>query len=315
METVNIIHGNQLLQAGNIKSAEEIAQKALAKNPLDNEAWELSFDCMMARQEYKAARDKVEQWLALDPGVIAAHECFIQACLYLKDKQACAKAIDTMKSSFPTAIFRIKIYEALYDVHFSNGKKARGIFEELSKEHPDIHAFVKLQADTAYKRDQLFKAFRLYREAIKMDPMHASTWRMYSFDAFHIMRYGEARKAARKALELDPKMTELKLLIRISWLVYFPLFYVSSFLCSTYFYLSEFFGKGVGMVLSFFGGYFLFGPALSYAIRWLSKETGVYISPWYFIGSLFLWIAIEQGTFYLIDNKKMKTKEIKLSDY
>ncbi len=310
----NMLLGQEQLRAGNVRSAENIAARALAVDPLDAEALELRFDCLMFRNDYKVAKKHAEDWLLLDAGVMRAHECFMQAGLHLKDKAGCLKALQTMKDAFPRHVLQIKLYEALCDAHFSNGKKARILFKELAEEYPDMHALVKLQADNAFQQDQMFKAYRLYREAIQMDPTHAWTWRMYAVNAFHTMRYGEARKAARKALEFDPTMVEMKAIINLSWIVYFPIFYLASLFGSTYFFVSEFFGKFAGYVLGALLGYFVYGTLLVKGIRYLSS-IGIDVPFWFLGGGILLWLVIEHGTFHWIDNKKNKVKDVKLSDY
>ncbi|MGH1403929.1 MAG: tetratricopeptide repeat protein [Alphaproteobacteria bacterium] len=314
MGTVNVLSGRHLLNAGNIHAAAEVAQRALSVNPTDCDALELRFDCLFYQKDYKAAREKAEAWLEHDPGVLKAHECLIQALFCLKDKKASRQAVDVLKSGFPLALLQHKLYDALYDVHFSNGKAARKILEELSKEYPEAYALVRLQADAAFQRDQMFMGYRLYREAIKMEPTDALTWRMYAVNAYHLMRYGEARKAARKALELDPSLVEMKLIIRLSWLVYVPVFYLASLLSTSYFCASEFLGKTLGMAVSFFAGYMFFGPLIIKALKWLSLY-GVDVSIWHLLGGICLWIVIEQGTFTMIDKKKVKVKNVELSDY
>jgi len=314
MDAANIILGQQQLRAGNVRAAEKLAIRALSENPKNEAALDLRFDCFIFDGDYQSAKKLAEEWMDLDSANIKAYECLFQAELYLKNKKACENLLGNIKASFPTKTLSIKIREALYDLVFLKGKKARVIFKELSEEYPDIGVFLKLQADTAFKRDQLFTAHRLYREAIQMDPTCAETWYMYSINSFHTMRYGEARKAARQALQLDPKREKIKAIIMLSWIVYIPIFYFASFLGTTYFYISEFFGKLTGTIAAGLAGYFIFGKMMVKGLRWLSSE-GIHINPWLVIGGILLWAAISQGTFYWMGNQKKKIKNIKLSNY
>jgi len=316
MTIQNITVGQAQLNAGNTPAARKVAEAILEQNPLDVQALDLLHDCLIAEKEYIAAKSMVLKWLEQQPQSRNAHQALLTTQLHLDDKKGCLKTFETFKESFPQAVTYIKMMDGILDTRFGNGKRGLKIFTEMREEHPEIGTFVFLQGQVAYNQDRLFAAFKLFRQALALNPEDAAVWRMYAFTAYHLLRYGTARKAARKALELDPTVTGLKEITLFSYIVYFPLFYIASALGSSYFIFSELFGKTAAFFGSLLAGYFLFGPILIKATRALENVLEIQISLYWMIGPILLWVVIEQIMFQFVDRvKKPKTKTVKLSDY
>lgn len=310
-----IMAGEQMLNAGNISGARKVAEKILAGSPQHDGALGLLHDCLRQTLDYEAARKLAKNWLEHSPACLAAHKALIISSIELEDQKAARQALQVCQQAFPHETFYIKLIEGLLDLRFGNGKAASQIFTELGREHPGLANLLFIQGATAYKRDRLFTARRVLQEAVAQDPQVAAAWRLLAFTAFHLLRYNQCRKAARIALRLDPTLKELRILIWLAWIVYFPPFFITAILSAAYFYISEHLGKLVGQIGAALAGYFIFGPLLSKGLRYINATFGTQISFYWIVAAIFGWLAIEFGAFWLVDRQKKTTKnDIQLKD-
>lgn len=311
-----ILAGEQLLNAGNVNGAKAAAEKILAASPQHDGALGLLHDCLHHDRDFAAARKLAEQWLAHSPACLPAHKAFILSCLESEDQKAARQALAVCQQAFPAETFYHRLIEGIFDLRFGNGKAASRIFAELGRDHLGVSDLLFIQGVTAYKRDKLFMARRLLREAVTQNPHMPAAWRLLAFTAFHVMRYGECRQAARRALALDPTLKELRLVIWLAWIVYFPPFYLAACLCSSYFFLSEYLNKLVAQIGAALAGYFIFGPLLGKGLRAVNTALGTHISFYWIVAALFGWLAVEFGTFWLVNRQKRAPKpNIELKDY
>ncbi len=311
-----ILTGAQLLNAGNVSGAKRLAENILAASPQHDGALGLMHDCLQAERDYSAARKLAEQWLAHSPDCLEAHKALILSFMDSEDKKGAHHALTVCQQAFPHETAYHKLIEGVLDLRFGNGKAASRIFAELGCEYPNLADMLFIQGATAFKRDRLFTARRLLQEAVALNPQLAAAWRQLAFTAFHILHFGQCRKAARIALSLDPTLRELRILNWLAWVVYFPPFYITAILSSAYFCLSEYLGKIAGQIGGILVGYFLFGPLLVKGIRLFNTTFGTHISYYWIIVAVFGWLAVEFGAFWLVDRQKKTPKaDIQLKDY
>lgn len=316
MSFVNqIMAGEQLLSAGNVSGARKVAEKVLAGSPQHDGALGLLHDCLRETHDYEAARKLAEQWLGHSPACLPAHKALIMSCLDSEDQKAARRALAVCQQAFPNETFYYRLIEGLLDLRFGNGKAASRIFAELGREHPGLADMLFIQGVTAYKRDRLFAARRVLQEAVALNPQMAAAWRILAFTAFHVMRFGQCRKAARIALSLDPTLKELRILIWLAWIVYFPPFFLTSIISFAYFCMSEHLGKLIAQIGAALAGYFIFGPLLGKGLRFINATLGTHISFYWIIAAIFGWLAVEFGAFWLVDRQKKNPKQdIQLKD-
>lgn len=312
----DIIAGQSLLRAGNVDAAKKIAEIVLAADQGNIRARELFHDCLHARNEYKQALSFAKEWVAAYPETMLAHVCYINSCIHCDKKKDARSAIGILKSSFPHESLQIKVIEGMYDLRFGNGKRAAEIFAELGQKYPEYSDFVFVQGVVAYKRDKLLTAHKLFREGLKYSPNSASIWRLYAFTCFYVMQHGEARKAAHMAMSLDPTLTHMKKVVWLSWLVYFPVFYITAIISSVYYFASEYLGVVGAVIVSILAGHFIFAPMLVWMQKLVERTFDVNVTATMLLTALFSWVVIQVSVFTMIDYKKEpKIKDVQLKDY
>ncbi len=310
-----ILAGEQLLNAGNVSGARKIAEKILAGSPQHDGALALLHECLEEDRDFAAARKLAEQWLEHSPACLPAHKALIRSSMNLEDAKTARRALAVCQQAFPQETFYSKLIEGVLDLRFGNGKTASRIFSELGSEHPGLTDMLFMQGATAYKRDRLFTARRVLQEVVKQNPQAVAAWRLLAFTAFHLMCFGQCRKAARFALTLDPTLYELRILIVLAWIVYFPPFFLTAILGSSYFFASEFLSKFFAQICAVLAGYFVFGPLLGRGWHALNAALGTHISSYWIVGSIFGWLAVQFWAFWLVNRQKKAPKQgIELKD-
>jgi tetratricopeptide (TPR) repeat protein len=140
-------------------------------------------------------------------------------------KREAKKTRDRFAEDFPYLTNRIEIMNLQLD---ASAGKTRKVSKKL-REYADSAYGPDNQKDLAiahHRIDDLFRARRLMDEVHPEYPNDAELNAAMASNYFKLGRPATARKYARLALAADPSNRRMSLLIKSSWLMYFPPFYV-----------------------------------------------------------------------------------------
>lgn len=218
-----------LLKAGNFESARRIVRKALDENPNNLRAWELRIEIETQAGEHKEALKLVRQVLTDHPDSAPLRKAEFSALMSLGKRREGKKTRDRFKEDFPFLTNYIEMMNLQLDAHSGNTKKVAGKLQEYG-EHTYGAESLKNLGIAHHRIDDIFRAKRMMNESHAEFPNDPELNAAIATNYFQLARPGTARKYARLALAADPANRRMSLLIKASWLMYFPPFFCLTFI-------------------------------------------------------------------------------------
>lgn len=225
-----ILLGKSALNAGNIASTERYAEKRLAQNPHDEEAWQLKNDCISKKGQLNAMVKFAERWLERMPNSHKAYENLLIKQLILgKNKSKSKILLDGYTNRYPQNEQIIKLARCFYEFNFGQPKEAEKLAKKLSTTLPNTVHLIVVQGLAAYNNDRCKEAYEIARRAVAMAPQDVGALRLLAASAYREMKFFTARRVSIEGLKVAPSHRVFLLLSKISLLGYFPLFWLFSF--------------------------------------------------------------------------------------
>lgn len=231
-----------LLKAGNYESARRIVRKALDEDPKNLKAWELRIEIEAAAGKKKEALALARQILADHPDSASLRIAEFDALIQLRKKREAKKTRDRFKEDFPYLTNRIETMNLQLDA--SSGKTRR-VSDKL-REYAEHSYGLESQKDLAiahHRIDDIFRARHLMDEIHPEFPDDAELNAAMASNYFQLLRPATARKYARLALAADPTDRRMSFLIKASWLMYFPPFFIVSIFLIIFYGLDALFSR------------------------------------------------------------------------
>ena len=215
------------LKAGNVAAARKIADEAMDENPDRVAVWDLLVDIEFAEKRYDKALDLtkrgLEQWP--DHAGLRFHNAL--AFLNLKRPKDAAKAIEGFEADFPYRKVETHLLHTVWQIHFGSLKRARFHRKQFEESAPDSPHIAMLDSMIAAKADDMLGKERASKQMAENAPMDADAYARLAYAQFDLFKLGAARRSARAALAAEPTRRRVEAILWLSWLVYFPPFFVA----------------------------------------------------------------------------------------
>jgi len=278
-----------LLRAENFDGARRIVRKALEESPEDLHAWSLRIDIEMEAGEYKEALVIVRQVLAKHPDYISVRESEFFAVARLRKKGEARRLFEKFREDFPQQTVRLETMGMVLD---SLSEKTKQLSNKLAK-YSAASTNPRSTRDhgiTHHRINDLWTAQRLMLEAHPHFPNDAELNATLATNYFQLVRPAAARRYAGLALAANPADRRMAFLKKVSWLIYFPPFFILSVILMVFFSMDRLFGRIPAYVLSFVPYYFL----LDFNRIWYSLLIVIAGAEVKFLSTLFtiLWIGL-----------------------
>lgn len=214
-----------LLEAKNFDGARRIVRKALDENPKNIRAWHVRVDIELEANEPKEALKLLRQILAENPDNVELRSQEFKALMRAGKKREAKKVREHFKEDFPYLTEHIEMMKLHQD---AAAGKTRSVSKKLQSFAGDTSnpAVLKDLGIAHHRIDDIFRARYMMDEAHSEFPNDAELNTAMATNYFQLARPGKARKYARLALAADPANRRMALLIKASWLMYFPPFFI-----------------------------------------------------------------------------------------
>ena len=245
-----------LLKAENFNGARRIVRKALDEDPKNINAWQLRVDIEIEAKKPKEALKLVRQILAENPQNAGLRNSEFEALMKAGKKREARKIRDRFKTDFPFMSQRIEMMDLQLDAASgktkSVSKKLQGYGD--GNDNPYV---VKDLGIAHHRIDDIFRARRLMEQAHPEFPNDPELNAALATNYFQMARPGTARKYARLALAADPSNRRMALLIKASWLMYFPPFFFMMLILVIFYGVDSLIGRITAWIISI--GAFIIG--------------------------------------------------------
>jgi len=231
-----------LLKAGNFDGARRIVRKALEENPENLWAWNLRIDIEMEAGQYKEALVLARQVLANHPDNVYVREIEFYAIGRLRKKREAKRIFERFSEDFPHQTGRIKTMRMALNSLSERLNKVSQTLREYGETATDPQS-VKELGLAHHRINDLWTAQRLLLEAHPHFPNDAELNAALATNYFQLARPATARKYARLALATNPAERRMALLMKASWLQYWPPFFFITVLFMIYYAIGSLFGK------------------------------------------------------------------------
>ncbi len=305
-----IVLARTQMRAGNVDAAQRIAHDILSHDIENAEALCLAYDCAVLKHEYDGALKISKQWIEVHPDDEAAHYFHAMSLLNIHDISNYEAAFAMYTQTFPHEADKIKMFGALAAYRTGRHWKAEKPAQSLREKMPADLSILDLCICIAYARGKIFSVRRLCEKYIEDNQSNPRIWVKYAAGLMYSLQFSKARKAARQAIKLDPKIGSLKFFMAMTRLAYLPCFWPFYVVMVPYLYLSQMIGGGLTKAI--FTVALMIGIPL--LLNWsvahnLDELVGIIVVMLVPCGLLFVLSVPDKDVF----NNKVKT--IKLSDY
>jgi len=231
-----------LLRAENFEGARRIVGKALEDSPNNLRAWNLRIEIEMDAGEFKEALALTRQLLADHPDDVLLREAEFYAVARMRKKREAKRIFEQFRKDFPFQEGKIKPMNMVLDSLSERMKQVSDTLREYAEYATDPQS-VKQLGIMHHKVNDLWIAQRMMLEAHPHFANDAELNAALATNYFQLARPGTARKYARLALASDPTNRRMALLIKATWLQYWPPFFLMTGIFLIYFATSTLFGK------------------------------------------------------------------------
>ena len=231
-----------LLKAENFDGARRIVRKALDEDPKNINAWQLRVDIEIEAKQPKEALKLVRQILAENPQNAGLRNSEFEALMKAGKKREARKIRDRFKTDFPFLSHRIELMDLQLDAASGKTKSVSKKLQEFSSEN-DNPIILKDLGIAHHRIDDIFRARRMMDQAHPEFPNDPELNAAMATNYFQLARPGTARKYARLALAADPSNRRMALLIKTSWLMYFPPFFLLSLMLALFYGFDSLVGR------------------------------------------------------------------------
>lgn len=278
-----------LLAAKNYPGARQAVQKVLDTAPGDTRAWHLRAEIEMAAGKPRDALAILRPVLADHPDNALLRSAEFDATLRDGQKREAARLRDRFAADFPYLDHRVEAMTLHLDAARGRTRSASRKLKEYGEAVHDP-ASLKGLGISHHRIDDIFRADRMMREAHEHFPGDAELNAALASNCFQLARPGDARRFARLALAADPTNRRMALLIKASWAMYFPPFWMLTAMVAVFY--------GVDVLLGRIAAYLSLVPILLLTKSFwdlpydiLTVATGVDIGA-LSIPCTFAWIAV-----------------------
>lgn len=214
-----------LLDAGNIDGAKRILGQLLEKRPDDTLAAKLMIQAHMKQGNAKEALTLCDNWIAQHPNAVGIHVDRFEALAKLGKKKEMASTLKQFEQTFPhhkDAISTMKLY-----LDAKKGK-TNSVRKQIEQELGDVKspALIRAKALALHQLNDLFEADHYLALAIEHYPTDSKLLAAMAVNRFQLGRLASSRNFAARALALDPTKRPMLLLSRLTWMFYYPGFYL-----------------------------------------------------------------------------------------
>ncbi len=232
------------IAAGNLDAARRIAREAMERAPDDVAVWHLMVDIELAAKRWEAAYDLSLRALAQWPNHAELRLGHAITLVYTKRKVEVVQAIRDWERDFPLARAEAHFLHTFREAFYGSTKKARAHFGEFREYCPDSPYVPILDELIAHKAND---PLAIERTLKRMAPTVTTNGKVHTRLAtvqLDLFKLAAARRSARTALAIEPTRRDAEAILWLSWLVFFPPFFVAH----AYFWLD-------GMRRSLFSGW------------------------------------------------------------
>jgi len=238
-----------LLQAKNFEGARRIVRKALEENSANLNAWELRIEIETEAGNKKEALSLARQILADHPDSASLRIAEFEALVRLRKKREAKKTRDRFKEDFPHLTNRIDTMDLQLDASSGKTKRVSKKLREYAENSYGLDSKKDL-AIAHHRIDDIFRARQLMDAVHPEFPNDAELNAAMAANYFQLARPATARKYARLALAADPSDRRMALLIKASWLMYFPPFYFMTVILMIFYGFDSVFGRIPAYILT-----------------------------------------------------------------
>ncbi len=225
-----------LLDANNHDGAMRRVDAVLKDHPDFAMALSLAVAIEFNRSNYAAALQRAHRYLAINPDDPEIRSCEAVCLIRLKRRKEAAKAFKRFQMDFPDRQSDIDAIAAHLHLHAGKRRKANKKLHDLRKTSHG-KGDLKVIAIVLHKMGDLFAAHNLLLEAVKEVPNDYDVTAALASSCLQLGRLSKARHFARMAQLLEPGNPSPKQLFMLSYLLYFPPFYLILIGSSTYQYV------------------------------------------------------------------------------
>ena len=303
-----------LLKAENYEGARRIVCKALDENPDNLGAWQLRVKIEMDSGKHNDALVFVRQILAKHPDNAALRGMEFDTLVRSRQKKEAATARDRFRADFPFHTARVEQMDLQLDASAGRTKKVSAKLREYADHVYGLDGQKDL-AIAHHRIDDIFRARRLMDEVHPEFPNDVELNAAMASNYLQLARPATARKHARLALAANPADRRMSLLIKTSWLMYFPPFYMMTVILMIFYGFDTLVGRIASYVLIFSAVYMITDYSnIFYSV--LIVVTGLnlnWISTLLLIGFLILYAcSMNAGVYDKIFKRK---KSVSLKKY
>jgi len=240
-----------LLRAENFEGARRIVRKALDENPDNLRAWELRIEIEMEAGDFKQALELTRRVLADHPDNVPVRELEFHALARLRKKREAKRVFEQFRADFPFMTNRIEVMTMTLDSLSERVKKVSESLNKYSESSTDPES-IRGFGIAHHRVNDLWTARRMMQEAHTHFPDDAELNAARATNYFQLARPALARKYARLALANNPADRRMAFLKKISWVMYFPPFYLLSALLVVFYALDRLVGRIPAYIAIFF---------------------------------------------------------------
>ena len=211
-----------LFDAQNHEGARREIRKVLKDDPENVSARVLASDIEMDAGNYNAVLDLCKHVLAQHPGEVTARSNEILALLRMNNIRAARKKIKSFETDLPFYQGQIQQLKFALDAKRGRRRRAHSALKKIS--FNDLADGKRSAAIVYHKLGDLYRADALMRECAEE---HCDDYEFLAAAAINCLmlcKLSLARRFARRALAVEPRHLNMRLLIIASYLFYFPPF-------------------------------------------------------------------------------------------
>ena len=229
-----ITQGSAFYKAGNYAEARKKAEEVLKIDPHNDVGWTLLYLCADATGNQRDEIKIVTQWHEAVPESRLALEKLTLLTIWSigpisQRKKKALALVESYQSKFPDDLERYQYLRCNYELSHGNKIAAVKIAEDLGQDEAQTSEWLLFRGWINYRADRHGKAHTLASQAISLTPEEPLAWRLMAIAAFRELKFGQARRAAKTALSLDPTTIGMKTIKTASVFGWFPLFFFISF--------------------------------------------------------------------------------------
>ncbi len=306
------------MNAGNMPAAKAMIDRIMRQEPDNHEAHVLLIDYELKLGNYKTMARLCRSSLSLWPDnadirsryILSRMRCWFTAFRLIEIHRLCKE----FERDFPTRRMDLLTLKGIWAIAINNRWSARRIRNIIAEEYPDSTMTTTFDRMIAKLTDDLNLKESAAIDALGHNHNDASAYAELAFVQFDLCRFAAARRSAKAALALDPMNRKALMVLRLSWLVWFPPFLISNVFFAIPILLRRWISSRRDRFLVWVAIIFAAITEMPALIELAIIDSAPIASIIFWVGGYFCW-AIIKSVGEVRFGRKSKVKALRLSKY